>query len=61
MKSIKRITFEIPEEWHQKIKARAALQGKTITDWVFEAIVKLAREEDNKEFLGKDNDSRKFI
>lgn len=47
--NVKRITFEVAEDWHQKIKARASLQGKTITDWVFEAIVKLAREEDQKE------------
>lgn len=48
--NVKRITFELPIEWHNKIKARAALQNRHITDWVFEAIIKLAREEDEKEF-----------
>lgn len=53
--NMKRITFEIPLDWHTKIKSRVALQNRHITDWVFEAIVKLAREEDEKELLLKES------
>ena len=55
----KRITFEIPEDWHNKIKSRVALQGRTITEWVFEAIVNSVRKEDQKE-IDKENAKNKI-
>ncbi len=48
MTKFKRITIEVPEEWHAKIKARVALQNMSIKTWVLKAIIQLTREEDKQ-------------
>lgn len=47
--NIKRLNVSIPTSLHTELKIRAAIQGKTLAQWVIEAIQdKLQKEEDKK-------------
>jgi predicted HicB family RNase H-like nuclease len=40
-----RIIFQVPEEFHRNIKARATLRGMSITTYVLQALIeKIERE-----------------
>lgn len=38
MADMARIHYEIPDELHRKVKARAALEGVTLKDFIIEAL-----------------------
>lgn len=42
----KRLSIEIPEEWHTKIKARTALQKMSIQEWVLQSLIETILKED---------------
>lgn len=47
---IKRLNVQIPASLHTKLKVSAAVQGKTLAQWVLEAIQdKLQKESDIKQ------------
>jgi len=41
----KRITVRVPESLHRKVKAKAALMGKTVSDILREYLEALVKEE----------------
>jgi predicted HicB family RNase H-like nuclease len=44
----KRITVRVPESLHRKVKAKAALMGKTVSDILREYLEALVKEEPPK-------------
>lgn len=38
MSPMARIHYEIPDDLHRKVKAKAALEGKTLKDFIIEAL-----------------------
>ena len=45
-KSPKRIIVDVPEEFHQKVKAHAVFLHLPIRTWVLRALIKKLKEED---------------
>lgn len=35
---MKQLSIKIPEELHKQLKAKLVIEGKTLTEWVTEAI-----------------------
>jgi Antitoxin ParD len=51
LKKLSRITIDVPKEDHQKLKAIAALMGKSMRDVILESVQELLK---NKSFELKD-------
>lgn len=45
----KRLNVQIPSNLHKELKVTVALQGKTLSQWIIEAIQEKMRQESNTE------------